>query len=746
MGGSTTMTDVELFREMRQASKLWLPAFLHNLVELVPGLCDADGCSLFLVSGELLQLAATTRQNMRARLFAEDTSYHIGKDRLKFAADDYLRNPNAQLSRGAGLTGWVATFNQPLNLADITQDSERAAIAEKLKLPMPVWSDRLRGFFDFEGHRPFLAVPLRDRENRVRGVIRTYSVRKYARPFLPEREQRLLRFGEALANFLVDHGFTENLDEYFRLWSAQDGRELARRLTVAVPKLWRMDCCSFFRRDAQNRFVLQHCAVSSNLSSENREHFERFRGDNLNELYYDENVESKTGLCIRRQEALLLHRGSGTWSIIEPERADTMPEFELKAESNPQYVAGSHQDSVSCELTPDQSKSILLIPVRDTANPRMLAGVLRAVSAQDNLAAHKAVFEELKAFAGPLAERLGHSVRQEVESEACQKLIDQLRNVHGTVEEQKWHEAAQIAAEALDADVVTIFLTDGGVLRSKPSYSYLNVEQIRREQPNARLAACQQNHVRFSKALGSLEYAFGHGCTGLAAKTKRVLNIRNLDDPKELERFGVEGHNPYLCDIPDAGPFIAAPLTVNPIGTVDGVIRALRWKRSPQGPFTASHELTLSTFSTMLASVSRVWQPSAASIAEPTVVVSYSDAQLREQVVRFLAALGVKALHLGDTPAGPYTGPKFEELVKEAGGGIVIATSKPNDPTRAVSQNVAEEMGVLKARFPGRVFVLFEESVVMHANSRDLPSESFKIETGISWTFTTLAKMVRSWI
>lgn len=509
--------------------------------------------------------------------------------------------------------------------------------------------------------------------------------------------------------------------------------------------MFKMDSCSFFARNGEDRFVLRYASAADDLPDDDRRHFERFFSENRDRLYYDARVDSKTSLCIKQQRALRLrHDERGQWEIMGD--AAGVSKDVLKHESNPQFL-GVRRSEVNCELDPKHSRSILLVPVRDAINPRKLSGVLRVVSTRPEAASEESL-AELQQFAAPLAERLGHTIRQEVERDACQRLLDQTKDFQSASSDTNWRMAARIAAEALGADAVTIFLADGDKLRSKPNYTFLNEDQIRLDQPLDRQEKVKTEHQAFALTLiPQLSYGLGVGCTGWTAKEQRVLNLRNADDKAELEAYGI--HHPFpdfYCEIPDAGPFIAAPISLGPGTTVDGVVRGVRWRASPQGPFSVSHELTLSAFATMLAGVCRVWGPGTALPVLPArrVVISYSDANLKDELCRFLNALDVEPLHLGATPATPYPNPPFEELMRRAEGAIVIAT--PRDESGAISANVEHELGQLRARFPGRVFVLRDRQAEVSPMARDLPAESFDQQRGLSSTFTDVAVKVREWL
>lgn len=732
---------MSLFTIARKVSRLWLPPLLENLAALVPAICDADGCSIFLLWNERLHLAATTRQNQKPRLFDRALSYAATPELLSAAAT-YYREHNV-VNLDGGLTGWVAAFDRELNLKNLRDEQERQDIADSLKLPLPLWSDRLRGHFDWEGTRPFLAVPMRHADKGVCGVIRAYSIRANPRPFTDAHCRKLIEFGQALAAFLVTHNLLETgLEEYFRLWAARDGHEFGRQLTGAVPRLFNMDCCTFFARDDEDRFVLRYASAAPNLPDDDRRHFDLFFAESRDRLYYDAKVDSKTSLCIKQQRALLLRHSDGKWEIMG--ESDSSSRESLQRESNPQFL-DAHPRDVKCELDPAHSRSILLVPVRDAINPRKLSGVLRVVSAKPDSASESAL-AELQQFAAPLAERLGHTLRQDVERDVCQRLIDQIREFPATSSDSNWHMAARIAGKALGADAVTIFLTEGDRLRSKPSYTFLNEDQIRMDQPLDVQDAIKREHQAFTYTLlPQLSYGIGEGCTGWAARERRVLNLRNSDDEAELRAYGIRHPFPQTFgEIQHAGPFIAAPISLGPGETVDGVVRGVRCRSSSQGPFSVSHELILSAFATMLAGVSRVWRPLAP--LEPPVrrlVISYSNAQVKDELCRFLAAIDVEGLHLGVTPTGNDVSSAFEEIMRRAAGAIVIAT--PRGVDGSISVNVENEIGQLLSRFPNRLLLLKDRHAVISALGRGLPTIEFSDEGGLAKTFTQVAFHVREW-
>ena len=111
------MADV--FDTARETSRFWLPSLLHDLASLAAPMCGADGCEIFLIWRDRLYLAATTRHELRHRLFDEELSYTIDEEELRRAADYF--NKTGEVNEFAGLSGWCAAFNRPLRLADVSE-------------------------------------------------------------------------------------------------------------------------------------------------------------------------------------------------------------------------------------------------------------------------------------------------------------------------------------------------------------------------------------------------------------------------------------------------------------------------------------------------------------------------------------------------------------------------------------------------------------------------------------------------
>lgn len=650
-----------LFESVGRASRAWLPPLLDNLATIPPTVCDADGCSIFLMQQDRLYLAATTRREARRQLFDPELAYTVDQVRLRRAAKDAAkrrRNPDGSF------TGWVAAFDQPLNLED--QKENQASKQWARGIPSPVWSNRGGGFFPSPSKRPFLAVPMRHKGS-VYGVIRIVRFRAEAQPFVAQDEQRLLAFGAHLAAFLVDHDLLKlGLEHYFRIWAAEDGHEVAVRITEAVPDLFNVDCCSFFQRDSENRFILQHSAASELLkkNSGDYNHFLAFEEGSKGNLYYLADGSSKTSACIQTQGPLLFGRDSKTWTLLHG-RPEAAP---FATESGGAFLdPGRASQDAKCEIHPRRSKSILLVPVRDIINPLQLAGVIRVVSTQRHRLS-QANLVELDQFGRSLEHWLGETTRREIQEQAVRHLIEKLGNLarEGKPASQKWSAAAEIVAQGLNADAVTIFVQKDGFLEAEPAWSYLKPDQ-----PDMLVA----QHGLFCKFVGTMKYAIGQGRTGWPARYRRVLNLKDLDDLLELQRWNVEpgpfepraneGSHRY-CELPDPGPFIAAPILDPHSTNVAGVIRALRVRDTYQGPFTTAHELILGTCATTLAGFLRV--------GEPTVVISYADAKLKDQLSSILKAINVTPISTGGTAPDSDAARQFEQFLDRAAAAVVIAT------------------------------------------------------------------------
>jgi hypothetical protein len=182
-----------------------------------------------------------------------------------------------------------------------------------------------------------------------------------------------------------------------------------------------------------------------------------------------------------------------------------------------------------------------------------------------------------------------------------------------------------------------------------------------------------------------------------------------------------------------------------PDDRLDGVVRALRWRNSPLGPFSTSHETILAYCATILASLLRVWDPR----PEPTVVISYGNATLKDHLVRFLNVIGVKSLHLGDTACGGIPNAYFEDLVQRAHAGIAIAVPARRGSRGAAqhepSLNVAHEIGQMISRFPGRLLVLKEQRCDYAMGGNIGRVLEFSMAEGIFRRMTDVAAALREW-
>jgi len=339
---------------------------------------------------------------------------------------------------------------------DLTKPAELDGLADPDNgIPRPVWSDRTRGYFDWEPPRPFLAAPMRTAEGTVAGAIRVTSLRREARRFTKDAEERLVDFGTRLACFLEQHANRPGtLKHYFRMWAAQDGSELARRITRAVPELFSVDSCSFFERDEESRFVLR--AAESRLSGDDREHFDEFRSAIL-DLYYEADG-TKTGTCIRTQRPLLLSRSeSGEWTCAGSE--DDPPDFTTEDESR-KFLSDQQEEYGWCEIRPNKSGSLLILPVRDTIEPRLLRGVLRVVATDPDVDVER-IELELMQFANGLAHCLGETARDSTKRDLAGTLLRQLANAQSGC---SLAQLAEIVAKHIKADAVTLFIREGDFL------------------------------------------------------------------------------------------------------------------------------------------------------------------------------------------------------------------------------------------------------------------------------------------
>jgi len=576
-------------------------------------------------------------------------------------------------------------------------------------------------------------------KDEVIGVVRVSTLKRRPKPFQQEHVDRLLKFGEHIATFLNDQAMDPSqLVHHFRIWGAQGGGEIAKQITTAVPTLFGVECCSFFRRDGKGRFVLASTSASENMDLEDQKHFNDFK-QGIQDLYYIED-KSKTGICLKEQEPVLLKRSTaGDWvRIINGEQVRVQEEIR-EEKSHALFIDPDRDHQYSCELNPKRNKSLLLIPVRDVINPRMLAGVLRVVATDPN-AFNEEKMLELMTFAQSFAPRLGNTTRLEILRSSREHLNRQLAKLE--LGPQRWKEAAKIVVEALDADAATIFLRHGDEFRSNPDYTALNDDQIGRDFGPDQLAEMRRHHQTF-RGLRRV-YKVGRGRTGWPAKNKRILNLKQVGDNRVLKALKVEAEEPRFCEIADPGPFIAAPIMLTPKDRVVGIVRALRLRTSRQGYFSMAHQLILDACTPALAALLKWGQQ------PPSVVLSYSFGQqdLRDRLVRLLQVVGFDVRYLSSDSNNQ---DDFMNLVRESSAAIVLATPDPSQQGRKkqLSQNVTIELGmIIMSRIKDRLLILKESDIELpyQVNVSQVKMLEFSLDMGIDPIMIETAETMKEWL
>lgn len=716
-----------LFDQAKRVSRFWLPSLLDNLASVPATQCHADGCDIFLLARQRLYLAGTTRRELKHRLYDERLSYTTDQEDLREAASQYetqKADPTARVRADAGLSGWCAAFDRPIRLADVRSRAERDALAKPSDaVPPPVWGSRMRGFFDYgiEEKRPFLVVPMRDKKGQAVGVVRLVTTRRNAVAFEEQQEEDLQNFADSLGHFLVEHGLLQDdMRHYFRIWAARGSSfQLAQRITEAVPELLDVDCCSFFQRDSEERFVLQHSGCSPSMTGPTLEDFREFRDTNVDNLYYEEGSAAsnatvpKTSICIQRQSAVYLRRRgrSAEWEAFGEDLV-------LSQATEGKFL--KDKPRIHCEINAARNRHMLLAPVRAADHPRLLAGMIRVVSAknQDNL---EYKLRELVAFADDLGACLAETSRRIRQSALGRDLMVR---VHSGEVADLWSEGAKVIAELVDADSATIFVLEESQFVSKREQAFLNENQIRLDQGPGELERNRAAHEKFCTELEDFSYRAGEGRTGWCAKHREVLNLADLEDLGELSRKKVRAHSETTtCELAEPGSFIAAPIFRGPEGKVCAIVRALRTRHSMKGAFSPTEGLTLETGATMLGALAH-------SAQRDTVVVSYSFVQpeVKDRLVELLDAAGVRAVYLPSDPdeEDPRSGiSKFVELTRVASAGVVIGTPGAG---AGLSQAVAGELAILCTAFEKQVAVIRPSTLTLDRYYDDVTQISFEFD------------------
>lgn len=639
------MPEASLFSRISQVTRFWLPPLLADLSKVPPTLTNADNCSIFVKDPEQewLWLAATTRSELRGRLFQEDSRYSTNLEQIRRASELFY-SKTGRLPEHEGVTAWVGATETPLQIRNLHSKEELQAIEP---FP-PVWSYKHRALPDDDDRflRPMLIVPMHH-EERLVGVVRVTSSRTEAVEFRADAMSQLQSFADSLGPFLSSARALEpEAKHYFQIWCAQNREEAAERITQAVPSLVGAGHCSLFLRDTANRFVLQ--------KSSNKE----FEDANRSELYYtgDASDGSKTGLAIRLQSPISIYRDGSDhpFKLDEFTTADIEPGV-LDAQSGGQYISETLRrdpPKPHCELPAEETSCIICVPVNDVISPyKRIAGILRVPSehvsqADDESAAdaRKRIMQEVDAFANDLASVIAGAWTEGLQREARRKLIARLGEIKQDIQDpEKKTEAllcaaAEITCDALEASGASIFLRNAeGVLETRKGYVWLAHKLYAHQNSDFRQHFENEYQLRADR----LQFERGEGATGRAYDSGTVLNLRDVQNAGELEDAGGEpSSRPECYEVANPGPFLAAPLFIDDDEIPDGVIRVVRRKETSHGPFSLWHETVLETCAGILAEILRTVRARA--------IISYSESE--PDATRFieeqLNAMGVLPIRL----------------------------------------------------------------------------------------------------
>lgn len=172
---------------------------------------------------------------------------------------------------GEGLTGWVASTGQTLNIRNVTDKLELAGISPDL-----VWADKYHGYADSQEkakQSAFLAVPVKV-EHEVVGVIRIAKTIKIRGYFNADDQMLLEAFAANVSNIIRKAELQDLRDLWDRL--LQDGADLAvsrfddylQNVVDAVPKYLGARGCSIFLTESSavgRRLRLKACTQGAVL-------------------------------------------------------------------------------------------------------------------------------------------------------------------------------------------------------------------------------------------------------------------------------------------------------------------------------------------------------------------------------------------------------------------------------------------------------------------------------------------------
>ena len=555
-----------------------------------------------------------------------------------------------------------------------------------------------------------MIVPIRGHGRSPIGAVRLTLHSKATSQFEVQNQRDLQEFADALGCFLTEnHLLSDAFHHYFRIWGSETVTDLAREITAAVPVLLGAESCSVFLRDGADRFVLRNSSEA------------KFQSANVDRLFYRGGDGSKTAYCLETQSSAIYFREEANeWKRLGESGSVTV--VEGAKSKGPAWIDEVRRDP-RCEVSPSQSRVLIVVPVQDLVQPDKLAGIIRVVSKEpiqgeklDATSSLRSKLGEVSQFASGLASVIARAVTKQNQRDNRQRLLDELQSVRDDILENRrasaefFCSAAKILVESFQASAVTIFLRKGeDELYTKGEYSYL-----------AHGLYTQQFHQGFFQGFQSRAsertYKFGESRTGWVAEHRKVLNLRDLNDASELSRVGITPNPQTLCEVTQGKAFLAAPIELNSRGPVDGVIRAVRRSDAFPGPFSVWDAEVLETCGTVLAGILRTFVARAA--------ISYPSAHLRtaKHVAKLLKPLGVECHYLEDR-ASFSPGKDFTELVKRSSIGIVLAI--PNEHG-GLGDEVSAELGIIMTTFqsrgdgvPTRYLVLAQDDAKLPAMGPD---------------------------
>lgn len=639
------MTNKSTYENFISKLKLWesmaLPDFLNICVFTATQIVKGDGCSIFLrfnQKDDKIILSATTRTQLKKLVgyASYSTKKKYYENAASMRADMLTRTCLTASNRlptnvkkkmypyltemELGLTGWVAAFNTPLRLKCLSDEKERGKYVKSINkqnnfnIPLPVWSDRYRGFKDsLESERPFLCVPIRAKVEKkyiALGALRIATKRDAIdQNFKLEDETSLQEFADEIGQILWDNKVFNPLSlKLFSIFASTDSDTLLKRIADTVTTvLVNKSCCSIFLKEDYEDYENENKEVRYNLrmaeggpgEKKYETYLKKFKNEEERKKIFYFSGEGKTGWVIEKSKRIAAFlKGPEEKMYLNNfcNESDRLKEIEEQINSR------KKSNKKPCELPLEMDKWFCAVPILSIDNASDVHGVIRVVSLEKIT---KEQVNMLESFAAQIA-RIFSDIEH---SEALTKLFHQvLGNLgeSGNIEQQVFIDAA---IKLVDADAASIFLNS-----PEAPNTYVRVSTMKNFNEN-QYPNDDQAFSSFSK--NNAEYFTGgekaQGKTGYVLETGKILNLANGTDENELPPgfSKIADNSNKFCEIYNLGAILIVPIYVQNNrhsngSQIQGVIRFVRIKNSPKGRFDKNDEALATVLSQNYYLISKV--------------------------------------------------------------------------------------------------------------------------------------------